>query len=278
MSCRDPLTLVRCELLEATEAEPDASAAEIQPAAEEEQWAVVEVELAPAPLTPPPLALEPVSPPPAVLEVEQGPTWAPAGVGAAELESPGPSFLVRSPSPPVALKEHEKLNLMAFPPKLVVEQFTMMDAELFQKVVSSPCLGSTWGKRNKPGNEHQTPNLQATVDHVRRVASFLIIPCLGDPSMTAQDREFEILKNFFSSCTVNSALQKTFTSHLKNTRGKFPARTLLLLLSSPHLQGAAPCLPQGCAWQRIPMVQVEKQAAHPQVRDVCAFWDSPLDP
>ncbi|XP_058384638.1 uncharacterized protein LOC131414201 isoform X4 [Diceros bicornis minor] len=60
-----------------------ASAAELQPAAEEEQWAVVEVELAPAPLTPPPLALEPVSPPPAVLEVEQGPTWAPAGVGAA---------------------------------------------------------------------------------------------------------------------------------------------------------------------------------------------------
>ncbi|XP_058419367.1 ral-GDS-related protein-like isoform X2 [Diceros bicornis minor] len=130
---------------------------------------------------------------------------------------------------------------MAFPPKLVVEQFTMMDAELFQKVVSSPCLGSTWGKRNKPGNEHQTLNVQATVDH-----------------------EFEILKNFFSSCTVNSALQKTFTSHLKNTRGKFPARTLLLLLSSPHLQGAASCLPQGCAWQRIPMAQVEKQAAHPQ--------------
>ncbi|XP_058412470.1 ral guanine nucleotide dissociation stimulator-like isoform X2 [Diceros bicornis minor] len=165
---------------------------------------------------------------------------------------------------------------MAFPPKLVVEQLTMMDVELFQKVVSSPCLGSTWGKRNKPGNEHQTPNVQATVDHVRRVASFVIIPCLGDPSKTAQDRvrvverwiqvaqEFEILKNFFSSCTVNSALQKTFTSHLKNTRGKFPARTLLLLLSSPHLQGAASCLPQGCAWQRIPMAQVEKQAAHPQ--------------
>ncbi|XP_058393056.1 uncharacterized protein LOC131402210 isoform X2 [Diceros bicornis minor] len=46
--------------------------------------------------------------------------------------------------------------------------------------------------------------------------------------------------------------------------GFHEARTLLLLLSSPHLQGAAPCLPQGCAWQRIPMAQVEKQAAHPQ--------------
>ncbi|XP_058424889.1 ral guanine nucleotide dissociation stimulator-like isoform X1 [Diceros bicornis minor] len=211
-----------------------ASAAELQPAAEEEQWAVVEVELAPALLTPPPLALEPVSPPPAVLEVEQGPTWAPAGVGAAELESPGPSFLVRSPSPPVALKEREKLNLTAFPPKLVVEQLTAMDAELFQKVVPSPCLGSTWGKRKKPGNEHQTPNVQATVDQVRRVASFVITPCLGDPSMTAQDRvrvverwiqlaqECKILKNFSSPCTVISALQKTSTSHLKNTRGKFP--------------------------------------------------------
>ena len=115
-------------------------ATELQPAAEAEQWAVVEVELAPAPLTPPPLALEPVSPPPAVLEVEQGPTWAPAGVGAAELESPGPSFLVRSPSPPVALKEREKLNLMAFPPKLVVEQFTMMDA------VSSWAFRVVWGR------------------------------------------------------------------------------------------------------------------------------------
>ncbi|XP_058398756.1 ral guanine nucleotide dissociation stimulator-like [Diceros bicornis minor] len=52
--------------------------------------------------------------------------------------------------------------------------------------------------------------------------------------MTAQDRvrvverwiqvaqECEILKNFSSPCTVISALQKTSTSHLKNTRGKFP--------------------------------------------------------
>ncbi|XP_058384642.1 uncharacterized protein LOC131396453 isoform X1 [Diceros bicornis minor] len=87
------------------------SAPEFQPAAEAELWAVVEVELAPAPLTPHPLALEPVSPLPAVLEVEQGPTWAPVGVGAAELESPGPSFLVGSPSPPVAKKCEKKPNL-----------------------------------------------------------------------------------------------------------------------------------------------------------------------
>ncbi|XP_058422767.1 ral guanine nucleotide dissociation stimulator-like isoform X4 [Diceros bicornis minor] len=207
-----------------------APAAELQPAAEAGQWTVVEVELAPAPSIPPPLALEPASPPSAVLELEQGPTSAPAGVGAAELESPGPSLLVGSPSPPVAIKEGEKKpNLTAFPPKLVAEQLTVMDAELFRKVVPSQCLGSTWGKRNKPGNEHLAPTVQATVDHFRRVVSLVVTTCLGDPSMTAQDRvrvvehwiqvaqECEILKNFSSLRAVISALQKTSISHLKNT-------------------------------------------------------------
>ena len=60
--------------------------------------------------------------------------------------------------------------------------------ELFQKVVPSQCLGFTWGKRNKPGNEHLTPTVQATVDHFRRVASLVIITCLGNASMMTQDR------------------------------------------------------------------------------------------
>ena len=60
-----------------------APAAELQSVAEAEQWAVVEVELAPAPFTSHFLALESASPPSAVLELEQGPTSAPAGVGAA---------------------------------------------------------------------------------------------------------------------------------------------------------------------------------------------------
>ncbi|XP_058389858.1 ral guanine nucleotide dissociation stimulator-like isoform X2 [Diceros bicornis minor] len=109
-----------------------------------------------------------------------------------------------------------------------------MDAELFRKVVPSHCLGSTWGKRNKPGNEHLAPTVQATVDHFRRVVSLVVTTCLGDPSMTAQDRarvvehwiqvaqECKILKNFSSPCTVISVLQKTSICHLKNTWGKFP--------------------------------------------------------
>ena len=140
-------------------------ATELQPAAEEEQWAVVEVELATAPLTSPLLALEPASPPSAVLELEQGPTSAPAGVGAAELESPGPSFLVGSLSPPVAVKEREKKpNLTAFSPKQVVERLTVMDA------VSSWALRAGWSRsslchccpRPDPNSHDLGPNPSST--------------------------------------------------------------------------------------------------------------------
>ncbi|XP_058423094.1 ral guanine nucleotide dissociation stimulator-like isoform X2 [Diceros bicornis minor] len=174
------------------------------------------------------------------------------------------SQLLGSPSPPVAKKREKKPNLTAFPPKLVVEQLTVMDVivevdtnrtcctewlcrlheELFRKVVPSECLGSTWGKRNKPGHEHLGHTVRATIDHFRRVASLVITTCLGDPSMTAQDRarvverwiqvaqECKILKNFSSPRTVTSALQKTSICHLKNTQGKFPGRALKNLRSA----------------------------------------------
>ncbi|XP_058388780.1 uncharacterized protein LOC131398865 isoform X2 [Diceros bicornis minor] len=98
--------------------------------------------------------------------------------------------------------------------------------ELFRKVVPSQCLGSTWGKRNKPSNEHLAHTVRATIDHFRRVASLVVTTCLGDPSMMAQDRECKILKNFSSPCTVISVLQKTSICHLKNTWGKFPGGAL----------------------------------------------------
>ncbi|XP_058422785.1 ral guanine nucleotide dissociation stimulator-like isoform X2 [Diceros bicornis minor] len=100
-----------------------------------------------------------------------------------------------------------------------------MDAEPFQKVVPSQCLGSTWGKRNKPGSEHLAHTVQANIDHFRRVANLVITTCLGVPSMMAQDRECEILKNFSSPRTVISSLQKTSICHLKNTWRRFPGQT-----------------------------------------------------
>ncbi|XP_070453498.1 ral guanine nucleotide dissociation stimulator-like isoform X16 [Equus przewalskii] len=67
------------------------------------------------------------------------------------------------------------------------EQWPVVE-ELFRKVVPSQCLGSSWCKRIKPGNEHLAPTIQATVDHFQRVVNFITTTCLSDPSRTARDR------------------------------------------------------------------------------------------
>nr|XP_023485684.1 ral guanine nucleotide dissociation stimulator isoform X8 [Equus caballus] len=110
-------------------------------------------------------------------------------------------------------------------------EWRAVNEELFRKVVPSQCLGSSWCKRIKPGNEHLAPTIQATVDHFQRVVNFITTTCLSDPSRTARDRarlvehwiqvaqECNILMNF-SLHTVISALQKTSISRLENTWGE----------------------------------------------------------
>ncbi|KAF3824621.1 hypothetical protein GH733_009955 [Mirounga leonina] len=82
----------------------------------------------------------------------------------------------------------EKPDFLDFPPKLVAEQLTYMDAELFKTVLPQQCLGSIWTKRNKPGNKHLAPTVQATIAQFNGVANCVITTCLGNPSMTARDR------------------------------------------------------------------------------------------
>lgn len=67
-------------------------------------------------------------------------------------------------------------------------EWRAVNEELFRKVVPSQCLGSSWCKRIKPGNEHLAPTIQATVDHFQRVVNFITTTCLSDPSRTARDR------------------------------------------------------------------------------------------
>ncbi|XP_058400743.1 uncharacterized protein LOC131408220 isoform X2 [Diceros bicornis minor] len=55
------------------------------------------------------------------------------------------------------------------------------------------------------------------------------------------DAEFEILKNFSSPSTAISALQKTSTSHLKNTWGKFPGS------QDPAAPSIFTTSPRGCS-------------------------------
>nr|XP_037850081.1 ral guanine nucleotide dissociation stimulator isoform X4 [Chlorocebus sabaeus] len=178
------------------------------------------VELEPAPTPAPELEPAPVPPP------EQDP----APSQTLELE-PAPVLEPSWPSPVVAENglSEEKPHLLVFPPDLVAEQFTLMDAELFKKVVPYHCLGSIWSQRDKKGKEHLAPTIRATVTQFNSVANCVITTCLGDRSTKAPDRarvvehwievarECRILKNFSSLYAILSALQSNSIHRLKKT-------------------------------------------------------------
>nr|XP_044625308.1 ral guanine nucleotide dissociation stimulator-like isoform X4 [Equus asinus] len=121
---------------------------------------------------------------------------------------------------------------MAFSPREVAEQLTAIDAEVFKNVEPSECLGSTWGKRNRPGHENVAPTVWATVVQFNRVVKCVMTSCLGDPNVTARGRakvlerwievarECRALRNISSLHAVLSALQSVPIHRLKKTWGK----------------------------------------------------------
>ncbi|XP_062816772.1 ral guanine nucleotide dissociation stimulator isoform X3 [Anolis carolinensis] len=120
-------------------------------------------------------------------------------------------------------------DFLSFPPEMVAEQFTLMDAELFKRVVPYHCLGCIWSQRDKKGKEHLAPSIRATVSQFNRVANCVIATCLGDRALRPQQRarvlerwvevarECRILKNFSSLRAILSALQSNAIHRLKKT-------------------------------------------------------------
>ncbi|XP_049567724.1 ral guanine nucleotide dissociation stimulator isoform X8 [Orcinus orca] len=201
---RAHLLLAQLERTELTKAEPEALAPALKPTA----------------------ALEPVPAPALAPRPVPGPDLEPA-LAPAPAPAPEPSW----PSPVAAENGlgEEKPHLLAFPPDLVAEQFTLMDAELFKKVVPYHCLGSIWSQRDKRGKEHLAPTVRATVAQFNSVANCVITTCLGDRSVTARARarvlehwievarECRVLKNFSSLYAILSALQSNSIHRLKKT-------------------------------------------------------------
>uniref|UniRef100_A0A2K5TY84 Ras-GEF domain-containing protein n=1 Tax=Macaca fascicularis TaxID=9541 RepID=A0A2K5TY84_MACFA len=181
------------------------------------------------------LALEPAPP----LLADLGPALepeSPAALGApgylhsapapAPGEGPPPGTLLEpqsapeSPCPcPVKNQPPEELrDITTFPPRLLAEQLTLMDAELFKKVVLYECLSCIWGQQQKKQNEHVAPTVRATITHFNRLTNCVTTSCLGDHSMRACDRarvvehwikvarECLSLNNFSSVHAIVSAL------------------------------------------------------------------------
>uniref|UniRef100_A0A8C0E4U8 Ral guanine nucleotide dissociation stimulator n=1 Tax=Balaenoptera musculus TaxID=9771 RepID=A0A8C0E4U8_BALMU len=235
---RARLLLAQLEHTELTKAEPEGLSPAPKPTPALEP--VPAPALAPRPVPGP--DLEPVPGPD--LEPVPGPdlepALAPAPAPAPELEPALSQTLELGPAPapepswpsPVAAENglgEEKPHLLAFPPDLVAEQFTLMDAELFKKVVPYHCLGSIWSQRDKRGKEHLAPTVRATVAQFNSVANCVITTCLGDRNVTARARarvvehwievarECRVLKNFSSLYAILSALQSNSIHRLKKT-------------------------------------------------------------
>uniref|UniRef100_A0A8C7RSG0 Ral guanine nucleotide dissociation stimulator n=1 Tax=Oncorhynchus mykiss TaxID=8022 RepID=A0A8C7RSG0_ONCMY len=125
--------------------------------------------------------------------------------------------------------EDDRLDFLNFDPAVVAEQFTLMDAELFKKVVPYHCLGSIWSHRDKKGKEHLAPTIRATVTQFNCVTNCVIATCLSErllkPTQRAKlverwievARECRILKNFSSLRAILSALQCNPVHRLKRT-------------------------------------------------------------
>ncbi|XP_007898522.1 ral guanine nucleotide dissociation stimulator isoform X3 [Callorhinchus milii] len=125
--------------------------------------------------------------------------------------------------------EEGKTDFLSFLPGVLAEQFTLMDAELFKKVVPYHCLGSIWSQRDKKGKEHLAPSIRATVTQFNRVTNCVIATCLSDKTLKPQQRakiierwievarECRILKNFSSLRAILSALQCNSVHRLRRS-------------------------------------------------------------
>uniref|UniRef100_A0A2K6M0E2 Ras-GEF domain-containing protein n=1 Tax=Rhinopithecus bieti TaxID=61621 RepID=A0A2K6M0E2_RHIBE len=96
-----------------------------------------------------------------------------------------PQSASESPSPSSGTVKNQPLEEMpditTFPPRLLAEQLTLMDVELFKKVELCDCLA-------KEGNEHVAPTVHATIAHFNRLTNCITTSCLGNHGMRAWDR------------------------------------------------------------------------------------------
>ncbi|XP_029467136.1 ral guanine nucleotide dissociation stimulator isoform X4 [Rhinatrema bivittatum] len=122
-----------------------------------------------------------------------------------------------------------KTEFLSFSSEMVAEQFTVMDADLFKKVVPYHCLGCIWSQRDKKGKEHLAPTIRATVSQFNSITNCVITTCLSDRALKPQQRakvlerwidiarECRMLKNFSSLRAILSALQCNAIHRLKKT-------------------------------------------------------------
>ncbi|GCC21183.1 hypothetical protein chiPu_0019650 [Chiloscyllium punctatum] len=131
-------------------------------------------------------------------------------------------------------QKEEPVDILTFTADVTAAQLTMIDAELFMKVVPYHCLGSIWSQRDKKGKEDMAATIWATVRQFNKLANCVISSCLTNTKLRPQQRarilekwirvaeECRALKNFSSLYAIISALQSNPVHRLKKTWEEIP--------------------------------------------------------
>ncbi|XP_056607362.1 ral guanine nucleotide dissociation stimulator-like 1 isoform X1 [Triplophysa dalaica] len=152
-----------------------------------------------------------------------------------------PSVVKPTTEETVETQDTEEMgNVLEFPTQDIAEQLTMLDAELFVKVVPFHCLGCIWSQRDKKENRDLAPTVRATISQFNAVTNCVITSLLCPPATSAPSslsspqssptqrakiiemwisvaQECRQLKNFSSLRAILSALQSNAVYRLKKT-------------------------------------------------------------
>ncbi|XP_025069759.1 ral guanine nucleotide dissociation stimulator-like 2 isoform X2 [Alligator sinensis] len=128
-----------------------------------------------------------------------------------------------------AEEDANPLAFLGFQAEQVAAQLTLLEADLFVRVVPYECLGSLWSRRGRRGQEGACPSVRATVRQFNRVAGAVVRSCLGPANLRPLQRarllekwirvaeECRALRNFSSLYAIISALQSSPVHRLKRT-------------------------------------------------------------
>uniref|UniRef100_A0A3Q0QX40 Ral guanine nucleotide dissociation stimulator-like 2 n=1 Tax=Amphilophus citrinellus TaxID=61819 RepID=A0A3Q0QX40_AMPCI len=131
--------------------------------------------------------------------------------------------------PPPDTSEFEPTSILGFPAALIAEQLTMIETELFVRLVPYHCLGSLWSQRDKKGREGVCWSVRATVRQFNKLANAVLVSCLWPTKLRSQQRArllekwisvaeaCRARKNFSSLYAIVSALKSNPLHRLRKT-------------------------------------------------------------
>uniref|UniRef100_A0AAX7UJW5 Ral guanine nucleotide dissociation stimulator-like 2 n=1 Tax=Astatotilapia calliptera TaxID=8154 RepID=A0AAX7UJW5_ASTCA len=132
-------------------------------------------------------------------------------------------------SPPPDASKFEPTSILGFSGALIAEQLTMIETELFVRLVPYHCLGSLWSQRDKKGREGVCWSVRATVRQFNKLANAVLASCLWPTKLRSQQRArllekwisvaeaCRARKNFSSLYAIVSALKSNPIHRLRKT-------------------------------------------------------------